>query len=283
MEAENLVVNPGFDEVGSDGLPKRWDLFVMPMDGAAGRPDSEALEGAYAAMLHNPELYPEEPANNWSQVIFGDFDEADLTVSGSIKTFEATEAALWLQCWEKNPTRVLSAVTTSTDSPVYGTREWTAVKATIHVPGETDFIVLRCVLRGVGTAWFDSVGIERRIESTEDVGAEEDAEEDEEHFEDAPLPEDLVTFTETAKQMMEALRESNEALMAQISSLERQVAQLREELSRGVRADGETRVPKPGRQALQAISPRIFEPYPPESPTWGHPLVPRSYNEEMQN
>lgn len=158
--AENLLVNPGFERL-ERGMPTGWHVFVAPMDGAEGSIDAENVQaGRYAVRLHNPKPYDTEPANNWSQNILEDLGGQKLVVSGSIKTREATEAAIWIQCFRKHPWGALLFDTTSTDSPVYDTTDWTRVEMQIEVPRGTDFLVLRCVLKGRGTAWFDSVAVE---------------------------------------------------------------------------------------------------------------------------
>jgi len=155
---ENLLANPGFEELVAD-RPVRWEVFVMPMPGAAGRLDDSAAEGKYAVMLHTPVPYAQEPVNNWSQNVIAELAGKRFELSGAIKAAEASEAALWAQCWRKQPWGVLHVANTSIDTPIYGTRDWQRVSVTFEVPKETDFITVRCVLKGTGTAWFDDVSL----------------------------------------------------------------------------------------------------------------------------
>ncbi len=157
-EGAGLVVNPGFEELSGD-LPVRWKVFVMPREGVVGKLDRTALSGQYAIMLHTPLPYDKEPTNNWSQNIIADLGGKKLRLSGHIKTREATEAAIWVQCWRKRPLRLLKLVNTSADAPMYGTREWEEVTKEFTVPDNTDFLTVRCVLLGTGTAWFDDVDL----------------------------------------------------------------------------------------------------------------------------
>ena len=99
---DNLLANPGFEKLSVD-QPVRWNLFVQPQEGAFGRIDDTAHSGKYAVQLHIPTPYPRDPANNWSQNILGEFGGQRLRLSGYLKTADATEAALWLQCWRKRP------------------------------------------------------------------------------------------------------------------------------------------------------------------------------------
>jgi hypothetical protein len=157
--APNLLANGGFEAVIGQA-PRGWDLFLMPQEGAYGRADAEqAFEGGYAAVVHVPEPQPQHPVNNWSQNIVAPVAGKTLHLSGYIRTEQATEAAIWLQCWSVQPTRVIHAATTFDDHPMYGTREWNHVEMTVQVPPGTSFVTCRCVLRGTGTAWFDDLRV----------------------------------------------------------------------------------------------------------------------------
>jgi len=238
--AENLLANAGFEQV--DGLmPARWHLFVMPMDGAEGRLDADSpLAGRFSAMLHIPEPYAKEPCNNWSQNIIDDFGGKELRVSGNIRTKEATEAAIWLQCYQKRPQKLLHLASTSVDSPLFGTRGWTPVDMRVMVPRGTDFVVLRCVLIGRGTAWFDSVAVEDAEEVEDDkekAGKAMSEPEDPEPPNDGGL---LLTETER-KALLEAhealveankaMRETNKALSERVSQLQKELQGVRDQLA----------------------------------------------------
>ena len=156
----NLLANPGFESRSAD-QPDRWDFFVQPKPGAVARLDNTAHTGEYSVWLHTPTAYEKEPVNNWSQNIIADFGGQTLRVSGFIRVAEAKEAALWLQCWRKSPWGVLGADSTSIDMPVYGTAEWQEVTMDVDVPEGTNFVTLRCVLLGTGSAWFDDISVSR--------------------------------------------------------------------------------------------------------------------------
>lgn len=167
--AENLLANPGF-EVLQGEWPARWQLFVAPQEGAEGTLDSDtALDGRFSILLHIPTPYEVEPANNWSQNIVEDLGGKELLVSGWIRTENATEAAIWVQCCQFYPWRVLKFATTSTDTPRYGTSGWSKVEMRVKAPERTDYLVFRCVLKGRGTAWFDSVAVEDAAAPREDL------------------------------------------------------------------------------------------------------------------
>jgi len=156
--AENLLANPGFEDLAGD-KPSSWDQFVQPMPGATAALSDTAHGGAYAVQLHIPAPYDKDPLNNWSQNLFGEFGDKTLRVSGFIRVEEATEAAILVQLWRKRPWGVIGAATTSTDMPVYGTQDWQEVSMDVAVPEGVDFVTLRCVLKGSGTAWFDDLSV----------------------------------------------------------------------------------------------------------------------------
>lgn len=160
--AENLIQNPGF-ETHAEGRPVAWESFVEPAEGARARLDRPAHEGEWAAQLSITQPYVEEPYNNWSQNLLGDWSGQEFTVSGWIKTEEAGEAALWVQCWQRRPARVLYVANTTIASPVRGTGDWQQVETTFTAPENTDFMTVRCVLIGTGRAWFDAIAVVPRV------------------------------------------------------------------------------------------------------------------------
>jgi hypothetical protein len=168
--AENLLANPGFEDLAGD-RPARWDVFVQPKPGAEAAISDIAHGGAYSIRLHTPTPYEKEPVNNWSQNLIADFGGQTLEISGFIRVQEAKEAALWIQLWRKRPWGVLGAHSTSVDSPVYGTAEWQEVRMSVEVPKGTDFVTIRCVLLGTGSAWFDDLSVTRVEAGAKDTPA----------------------------------------------------------------------------------------------------------------
>ncbi len=175
--AMNLLANPGFESRSAD-QPDRWDFFVQPKPGAVARLDNTAHTGEFSVWLHTPTPYEKEPVNNWSQNIIADFGGETLRVSGFIRVAEAKEAALWLQCWRKSPWGVLAAASTSIDMPVYGTADWQEVTMDVDVPEGTNFVTLRCVLLGTGSAWFDDISVTRVVDVVAEEASPEEPEKD---------------------------------------------------------------------------------------------------------
>ncbi len=278
--AQNLLANPSFDAVDTQGRPEHWDLFVMPMQGALGELDASPLGPPFAAKLFIPKEYPQDPANNWSQTIMAEFEGNSLRVSGSIRTDDATEAAIWLQFCRRNPFRVLGAYSNSAASPVRGTREWTSVSFVAEVPENTDFVVVRCVLLGKGTAWFDDLAVER-IE-TEDT---EESEESEEAKPEEPSPSvepaapdehanELIEANAALRDALSSMTETNKSLITQIGQLQDELQSLRADIAASTKT-----VPQPESKPV----PPPAEPAPtevaPPKPKYGHPLVPKGYRE----
>ncbi len=185
---ENLLANPGFEET-TGTQPAQWDVFVAPKEGAFGRLSDDAYDGKHSVMLHTPTPYAREPVNNWSQNILRDLGGVTLQVSGWLKVKEAEEAALWLQCWRRSPWGLTATATSAETTPVYGTADWREVVFTLDVPQATDFITLRCVLKGTGTAWFDHVALQRTEETKRQRETKQTAVEKEDTPEGAAHPE----------------------------------------------------------------------------------------------
>ena len=232
--AENLLANPGFESLAGD-LPASWDHFVQPKPGAVAALADTAHGGAYAVQLHIPTPYDKDPLNNWSQNIFGEFGGTTLRVSGFIRVEEATEAAILVQLWRKRPWGVIGAATTSTDTPVYGTQDWQEVSMEVPVPEGVDFVTLRCVLKGSGTAWFDDVAValaEAEVEAAvapEKKNAPPETPEDDEETA-VELPEAVETEMLEADEAPETtgLLLPQETVLPLVNQLEAEVRRLRD-------------------------------------------------------
>jgi hypothetical protein len=165
--AENLLKTPGF-EVVSAGAPADWNVFVEPKEGASSFLDQRvAKEGSNSAKLSLNAPYIEDPANNWSQNVIADVRGKRLHLKGNIKTENVTEAAIWIQCYTKNPLKLALQESTSSKGLLTGTNDWTPVEVVFDAPQETDFVVVRCVLRFRGTVWFDDLSLEVEAPATQ--------------------------------------------------------------------------------------------------------------------
>jgi hypothetical protein len=236
--AENLLANPGFEDLAGD-KPSRWDQFVQPMPGATAALSDTAHGGTYAVQLHIPTPYDKDPLNNWSQNLFGEFAGKTIRVSGFIRVEEATEAALLVQLWRKKPWGVIGAATTSTDMPVYGTQDWQEVSMDVPVPEGVDFVTLRCVLKGSGSAWFDDIAVtlvEPEAEATDAPAVKkapiEKPTEDEKTAEEAPVeepdPVETVMTDEEEAPATTAPVLPQETVLPLVNELEAEVRRLRD-------------------------------------------------------
>ena len=237
-DAENLLLNPSFEVLESD-RPAHWNVFVQPGPGAEAVVDDKvACLGQHSAKIHNPDTYAKDPINNWSQNVVADVAGKTLIAGGIIKTESAGGAALWVQCWRKEPWGLLRVVNTSDAYPVSGTTDWTPVAVKVSVPAGTDFAVLRCVLTGSGTAWFDDVrvvdagtqgSIDKEIQklradlSSQEPGADHARSADE-------TKKDVVRDTESMKKALQSLRESNEALRKELDKVREELKALRAQI-----------------------------------------------------
>ena len=246
--AGNLLINPGFEEHEED-MPTGWHVYVEPQDGSAGMTDASCpLEGRSCVMLRNATAYRREPANNWSQNILQDLSGKTLVVSGSIKTDQATGAMFWLQCFRKKPWEVLLQRSSDDVKAMTGTHDWTPVEMPVTVPEGTDFVVLRCVLKGTGTAWFDQLSVEEenslppeppvvekplRIPVAPTAPVMPKAPEIpglEANPKGLASREDLLAAQDAIRQANEALRESNQAVADQLQAMREQLQALREQI-----------------------------------------------------
>ncbi len=280
---DNLLANSGFEEILVD-RPLRWDLYLKPRAGAVGRLSNTAKTGEFSVMLHVPTPYPRDPVNNWSQNIIGELGGQRLKASAEIKVEDAQEAALWVQCWRRTPWALLQTTSSSVDAPMYGTRDWEPVEMTLDVPPGTDFLTVRCVLLGTGTAWFDDLNVATAAEpgppgeKTIKAEAKEEAPEKNVPATKTPPPAPprlaaLAAPIEAMRKELARMREANvflaetlegmqvlnKELAAEMAALRGNVASLQQEIAgkkqrakkkKQPRKSAPTRVPRPKSPAL---------------------------------
>jgi hypothetical protein len=249
----NLLANGGFEELAGE-RPARWDVFVAPFpaergetpEAASASVSQTAAAGTLAVTLRNPLAYPTEPYNNWSQNVLVPLGGKTVELSGRIKTEDAEGGAgLWVQCWRKNPLRVIAIANTAVAYPLYGTVDWSEVKAGLTVPAEAELLTVRCVLKGAGQAWFDEISLSEAA-TPEPVVAAATA---------APAVETAEGPTEAPKaaavdgveqefdrlreanmmlaEALEAVREDNRRLLEDLLALRENMRQLQEALGAG--------------------------------------------------
>ena len=131
----------------------------------------------------------------------------------------------------------------------------------VKAPRDTDFVVLRCVLKGAGRAWFD--GIEVLLASEEGGGRFEALEPVQDTEEEAAaavdLGQDLLSASEALRETIRSVSQSNAELLERINRVQRELAQYKADLSQVTLRPG-----------LEPLYPWIAR----------HPIVPRGYVEE---
>ncbi len=151
--------NPGFEQLTQD-KPLRWDCFLLPQEGAVARVSPIAHGGQRSVMLHVPMPYERDPLNNWSQNVLDIPAGSNVHAQVYVRIEAATEAVLWVQCWRKSTGTILETLDSGKTQPLTGTLDWTLAAVDFVVPAGTDFLTVRCVLKGTGTAWFDDASVE---------------------------------------------------------------------------------------------------------------------------
>ncbi|MCC6485953.1 MAG: hypothetical protein IT364_00500, partial [Candidatus Hydrogenedentes bacterium] len=200
-----------------------------------------------------------------------------LHVSGVIKSEEATYAAIWVQCFRKQPWTVMLQQSTIDTKPISGTRDWTLVDMDVPVPNETDFVIVRCVLKGTGKAWFDEIQacVKEELPKSDTPVAEKPVALPKgpvmpvppaqpvvpgiSSLSASPSRDEIISAQSALREANEALRQSNQALADQLNAMRQQLQELREQI-RGVEAAG-----KAVDEKHEAITP----------PAPAPPLVPR--------
>ena len=233
--AANFIVNGAFDEARG-GVPYQWQVFVAPMDGAeAALDDAIAFEGDHSIRLHVAEPYPREPYNNWSQNVMRPPAGERVELSAAIRTEDATRAEVWVQCFARGPLRELRRFTTADETPVFGTKDWTEVAMTIDIPPETDFLTIRCVLIGEGTAWFDAISLARHepppledidLEVLEPPNAMDALDPEQLEF-----VEELLKANKVLLDTVRELRDSNIGLARELTTLQDELRVIRDDVA----------------------------------------------------
>jgi hypothetical protein len=248
---DNLLGNPGFEQQAGD-LPLKWDAYVGTADpdggggGAVAALDHRAYSGEACVRLHTPIPYGRDPLNNWSQNLIKDLGGKAVRLSAQVRTEAASEAGLILQCWRKQPWGVMHVARTSDENPIHGTQDWTECGMRVDVPKGTDFVTVRLVLTGAGTAWFDDVSLtladapekpapaakkpapaeEPAIEPEEKMPTPQPAEAHDTMEPETPLVEDTVAPEGEGETDYEADREAAATAAAELERLRLELQQM---------------------------------------------------------
>lgn len=227
--AGNLLRNPDFVSKAGGG-PERWDVYVREMEGAWAGLGDGPTPGSVALGLYAPAEYESDTVNNWSQVLAEPHAGSVLMVSGWIRAENATEAAIWLQCFDGKPLRLVGGETSTSIQPVRGTTDWTPISFTCDVPESTKAVILRCVLRAPGEAWFADLRVTTWTPADDAAPDFEDLAE--------PAPEQpaaaVASIDELTRKLHDAIGElmrTNEEIQERIGQMRSDIARQRREIS----------------------------------------------------
>lgn len=153
---ENILQNSGFED-GIENEPSYWYQAIIPTENLTMSWDSEIqYNDSRSVNINNTHIYDETVCNNWAQTINKVPKERIVELSGWVKTIDAESVVMVIQCWDWSGTMV-GFGTTQTKKEINGTTDWQMYNASVYVPSETNTIIVRLVLTGMGQAWFDDV------------------------------------------------------------------------------------------------------------------------------
>ncbi len=152
---QELVKNGSFEEI-QENQPSYWNLYIEPEEGAYGKVDTTTYHtGKHSVLISHLRRYKKEPLNNWNQRILVPGNLEKVEFHGFIKIKDVFKAYFLIQFWS-NEGKIIDSVKSD---EVSGTSEWTSISKEFSIPKGTDFIMLRCILEGMGTVWFDDISI----------------------------------------------------------------------------------------------------------------------------
>jgi len=204
--------------------------------GAEGRLDTHTFtEGARAAYLHNPDTYAKDPCNNWSQNLSNTVAGKTIVAGGKHQDLgAAASAAIWVQCWRKDPWGVLRLASTADAMPVSAIRTGNPSRSSL--PFRPIPISLSCVASSAARAAPGSTTcVSSKREPKRPLPPKRAA--------SAPPPPSPARIKETSEaaaglaretaamaKAIESLRDANETLRRDLAQMREEVAALRERL-----------------------------------------------------
>jgi len=155
-EGDNILKNSGFENEIEDN-PAYWFRAYIPADNLTMTWDEEtSYTGSKCIYIESTHIYDETVCNNWAQTI--NLIPLDRTVelTGWVKTIEAESVVMVIQCWDENR-EMVGFGSTQAKTNITGTTDWNMYTASVHIPIETESIIVRLALTGTGQVWFDDV------------------------------------------------------------------------------------------------------------------------------
>ena len=181
VRGENLLLDAGFENITSLASG-RWgiagytttnitaiiyneELYGFKIENNTLKYHNEIkYNGSMSAYIQGIDVFNITVISNWNQNIndtnlipYG----KDIELSCWIKTIEAEEAILMIQCWDKEDFSIDNLIASQSSKSydvINGTNSWEkySIKL-VHVPSNTKVITVRLGLIGTGEIWFDDV------------------------------------------------------------------------------------------------------------------------------
>lgn len=153
---ENILLNSGF-EIKIDDDPAYWYKAMIYADNLSMiLDDSIYYNGSQSASISNTHVYDVNVSNNWAQTIKVVPVDRVIELSGLIKTIDAENVVMVIQCWDDD-NNMAGFATTQTQNNINGTNDWKMYNTSVLVPSNTENIIVRLALTGTGQVWFDDV------------------------------------------------------------------------------------------------------------------------------
>lgn len=161
---EELLVNTGFEDGGTDGLPTGWRAERPPaapdtMDLAQEVSGRESKWAGYLAATQESAAY-----HGLAQTVRFVPATGRVKLTGWVRTDRVSGVATMSLQFRRTPfdedTAMMESVTTEKEQPVKGTTKWRPLTIEADVPGDTLSIVVRVGATGSGKVWWDDVSLQ---------------------------------------------------------------------------------------------------------------------------
>lgn len=154
----NLLRNGSAEQGLAANLPAVWLAASVPADELTmERTNATSQSGKYALSIANKHDYGRKVSNNWMQQTWAVPRGKTIRLEASLRTQDAESANVCVQCWSAKPGKMLAFASTPV---IRGTNDWARLRGkTIVVPPDTERIVVRAALTGLGKAWFDDLSL----------------------------------------------------------------------------------------------------------------------------
>lgn len=161
---EELLVNPGFEDGGNDGLPSGWKAVrpPVPPDDLDLAQEVKGRDTKWAGYLSARR--DDTPWHGFTQLVRHVPETHRVRLTGWIYTESATGVAALALSFRQTPfdedQEPGEPVSTETSQPVKSTTPWTQVTLEADVPPGTLSIQVKVGAAGAGKVWFDDLSLQ---------------------------------------------------------------------------------------------------------------------------